>query len=469
MNAKLRIVQLVAATAAIVWLTGFVLVRAGADRSTASMLLLLSVLGVAAIGEWYLAVAASVVGSLAFSYYFVEKMNSFRIETTQGAVTFVALFITATIGSQLSIRAQREKRQALARREEMAKLQKLGTRLLGTDTLDDAAKSSVSLIIAIFLVQGADLRIDGRPLVSSGETTGPSTAIPLTLNSAGTRDILKLYGNPPSDDVCHALVSLLSLVFERARSAEEREKIRSSQRGDELRTTVLNALAHGFRTPLTSIKAAASALLNPKLSPNPRGRELVAVIDEEADRLDQLIGESLNLARIESHRENPRREECFLPEIVERVRLRMSRYLGRREFVVQVSDDLPPITADRFLLEQMLIQVVDNAWKYSRPGSRILVSAEISDTGFILSVENEGSEIAESERSLIFDKFYRGGGEQGSVEGTGLGLAIARSIAESFDGRVWLDMEPSGPAFRFSLPWKSIGEERDFKAHYSVN
>lgn len=441
----------------------------GANRSTASMMLLLAVLGLATLGDWFIALAASVVGSLSFSFYYVEAAGSFRITTAQGAITFGAMFLTAMIGSQLSLRAQRRALEAVTRRNEMERLHQLGTILLSTHTLSEAAERAVDQIIELFGVQGAVLRIEGQPRVFSAGVTSSEAFSVLSLNSGVRRDVLELYGTQPTQEVGHALTSLLSLVFERARSSEERAKIHSAQRGDEMRTTVLNALAHSFRTPLTSIKAAASALRASAMILTADGQELIAVIDEEADRLDQLIGESLDLARIESHRDNPRQEECRLSVIVERVRKRVARYLGRREFVIDVPEDLPPMLADQFLLEQMLVQVVDNAWKYSRPGSRIRISAETSGKNLLLTIRNEGSEIPESERALIFDKFYRGSGDQYRVEGTGLGLSIARNIAEACHGQVWLEIEPAGPAFRFSLPVGAPGKKSDYKTHYSVN
>lgn len=441
----------------------------GANRSTASMMLLLAVLSLATLGDWFLALAASLVGSLSFSYYYVEAVRSFQITTTQGAITFGAMFLTAMIGSQLSIRAQRQTMEAVARRGEMERLHQLSTILLAAGTLGDAAEVAVGKVIELFGVDGAALRIDGQPRVISAGTTSAEACSVLPLNSGVRRDVLELYGPQPSQEVAQALASLLSLVFERVRSSEDRAKIQSAQRGDELRTTVLNALAHSFRTPLTSIKAAASALRASSMITNPDGRELIAIIDEEADRLDQLIAESLDLARIESHRENPRQEECHFSVIINRVQARVARYLGRREFIVDVPEDLPTLLADEFLLEQMLVQVVDNAWKYSRPGSRIQISAAVSGDNLIVTVRNEGSEIRESERALIFDKFYRGTGDRHRVEGTGLGLAIARTIAEAYQGQVRLDMEPEGPAFRFTLPMGATGENNDFKTHYLVN
>ena len=169
-----------------------------------------------------------------------------------------------------------------------------------------------------------------------------------------------------------------------------------------------------------------------------------------------MIGESLDLARIEGRRANPRMEECPVSQIIERVTGRMSRYFGRREIVIEIPEELPSITGDAFLLEQMLIQVVDNAWKYSTPGSRIRITAQESGSSLLLSVRNEGSEIPAEERARIFDKFYRGTQYRTTIEGTGLGLAIAKTIAEAYHGRIWLDAEPQGPAFHFALPLEGL-------------
>jgi two-component system sensor histidine kinase KdpD len=181
-------------------------------------------------------------------------------------------------------------------------------------------------------------------------------------------------------------------------------------------------------------------------------RELAVVIDEEADRLDLLIRESLNLARIEARQENPRVEICSVASIVEAVRSRVERYLGGRSFSTHIPDRLPSLQGDRFLFEQMLMQVVDNAWKYSKPDARIEIRAREQGGSVILSVRNEGSQIIDEERSKIFAKFYRGAASRSHVEGTGLGLAIAKAIAEAHGGLIRLETERDGATFSFLLP-----------------
>jgi two-component system sensor histidine kinase KdpD len=413
------------------------------------------------------------VASLAFSFYFIDEAGSFRLTTIEGSATFAAMALTALTGSRLSVLAQRRAREAIVRREEMERLNQLGRVLLAANSLAEASQDAVRKVVELFGLEGAVLRVAGAPhAFQSGVTAGQSGAqvsiIPLDTDYGA--DVLELHGTQPSEEVRNAIASMIRLVLERARSAEERAQMEAIRRGEELRTNVLNALAHNFRTPLTSIKAAASMLRLSGRIPSPHERDLVVVIDEEADRLNQLIRESLDLAKLEARRANPLTEECLIPEIVRRVASKMSRYFGRREFIIDLPEDIPPIMGDSFLFEQMLGQVVDNAWKYSPPGAPITISGVISGASIVLTVWNGGSEIPVDERDRIFDRFYRGSRDRHRVEGTGLGLAIARTIAEAYKGKVWLDVEPLGPAFRFELPLDltggATGRTHDREQHY---
>lgn len=438
----------------------------GANGVIAAMLLLLEVLAIATLGDWILALLSSTVASFAFSYYFIDEVDSFRLTTLEGVVTFGTMALTALTGSRLSILAQRRAQEAIRRRGEMERLNQLGRVLLAANSVAEASEDAVRKVVELFGLQGAVLRVAGTPhaFQSGVPAAGEVSVIPLDTDYGA--DVLELHGTQPSEEVRNALASMIRLVLERARGAEERARIESIRHGEELRTSILNSLAHNFRTPLTSIKAAASMLRLSGRTPSAEERELVVVIDEEADRLNQLIRESLDLARLEARRANPTTEECLIPDIVGRVAAKMSRYFGRREFNIDLAEDLPPITGDSFLLEQMLVQVVDNAWKYSQPGAPIRISAAVSGGSIVLTVWNGGSEIPEDERDRIFDRFYRGSRDRNRVEGSGLGLSIARTIAEGYQGKIWLDVEPLGPAFRFELPVVAAGRLHDRKQHY---
>ena len=469
MKRQLWIVCRLVLAAALMWLTAYVCLQVKAPRSTSAMTLLLGVLAIATLGDAVLGLVTAASATLAFSYYFIDVIGTLEITTLQGGINFAAMSLTALIGSQLSARAQRRAAEAEHRREEIERLNQLGRVLLSAGTLQEAGENAVRKLAELFELESVVLKIEGVERefragnIASNDNAshGPApdavragvagAASPIVLNSATRGDTLEIWGRRLSDELRNAIASMISLVLERARSSEARARIESTRRGEELRSTILNALAHNFKTPLTSIKIAASALRVSESLAAADDRELAAVIDEEADRLTQMIRESLDLAKMETYGD-PRREECRIAEVLHAIASKVTRYLGRREFVIEVADNVPPIMGDRFLLEQMLIQVVDNAWKYSKPRSRIRVSAGFERNEILIAVRNEGNEIPECERALIFDRFYRGTRDRSRIEGTGLGLAIAKTIVEAYQGRVWLDMEPDGPAFHFALP-----------------
>jgi two-component system sensor histidine kinase KdpD len=430
------------------------------EDTVAAMLLLLCVLAVAIQGDRIAAVATSLAASISFNYYFIDSAHSFRITTTEGGVTFACLIITALTGSQLSLSIQTRAAESERRRGEMERLQQLGALLLTTHTFAEAAGKALQEIVAQF-GGGAILHVEGLPSSFHAGVTDGAGKGPIVVHTPNQKATLELYGMEPSVEVRSALVNLLGLVLDRATAAEERTRIESAQRGEELRNTILNALAHNFRTPLTCIKAAASMMRGSDGVPGTYSQELVEVIDEEADRLDALIRDSLDLARIQSRQANPRVEDCSIAVVVAGVLEKMKRYLTRQAVIVQLPDDLPGVRGDRFLLEQMVTQVLDNAWKYTAAGARIWVSAHHAGDEVILAIRNEGNQIPEEEKDLVFDRFYRGARSRASIEGTGLGLAIARSIAEAHGGRVWLETATEGPVFRFALPAGAREEEYD--------
>ena len=460
MNTKNGIIRLVRAVAAIAatWATVAVIHFApGTNRSIASMALLLEILGISTLGDRMLAIVASLSGALAFSWYFVDQVNSFAITSTEGALTFLMMIVTALTGSHLAIRAQERAAEAIRRREEMERLHQLGTALLVSGSTPQAAQDIVDNLVSLFGLNAAELTVEGQPApFVAGEISGGAHTI---IGRDDGRYGLVLYGASPSVEVRIALKNLIDLVLERAKSATQRARVEAAERGEEFRRTVLNSLAHNFKTPLTSIKAAASLLRGKRAIPAENAKELATVIDEEADRLDLMIRESLDLARIESHHASPRLEACSVGAIVEIVAARLASFLGGRRLEMQIPADLPCIFGDSFLLEQMLIQVLDNAWKYSQSGARIWVTAGTVAGGVFLEVTNEGQQISSDERERIFTKFYRGPQTSSHVEGTGMGLSIARSIAEAHAGRLILENRVQGPSFRFTLPVGVAGEE----------
>jgi two-component system sensor histidine kinase KdpD len=437
------------------------------EDEVGAMVLLLCVLASATMADRSLAVAASLSAGLSFNYYYIGPALSLRLSSMQDAVNVGAFIIVALTGSHLSLSARQRAQDSERRREEMERLQRFSAALLSAGTVSDAAERVVREIVSLF-GGGAVLLVAGLREPFRAGNTDSTGAQPLVLHTPNQNGRLELHGMEPSVEVGSALVNLIGLVLDRAAAAEARSRVESTQRGEQLRNTILNALAHNFKTPLTCIKAAASMMRGSAETPGSYSQELVEVIDEEADRLDSLIRDSLDLARIQSRQENPRIEDCTVGSIVSGVLEKMKRYLARHRVVVSVPDDLPMLRGDRFLFEQMIGQILDNVWKYAAAGSHVWISAWQSGSEVVLTIRNEGPQIPEEERSLIFDRFYRGARSRASVEGTGLGLAITKTIVEVHGGRVWLQAAQDGPEFCFALPAEPMekGKEHDREPHY---
>ncbi len=429
------------------------------QRVSIAMVLLLEVLGIAAVGRAVPALLASLTAALTYSYDFLPPIGSFAVSEPENVAALIAFVITAITGTQLSLRAQNRAQEANRRRDEMERLQRFSSSLLISSSLADAAAAIAREAVVQLGFDKVELVVrageSATALHHSYGLQSTTQQILLTLDSEVPAE-LHLQTRPLSEEFQRAFSNVVSLILDRAKGAEDRIRLESEQRSDELHGTVLNALAHNFRTPLTSIKMASSTLLRCREAEVDffagQERDLVQVIDEEADRLQALIRESLEFARLESHRLHPRNELCNMEDIVRGACAKVSHYVFPERLTLVFDKDMPPLRGDRLLFQQMLFQVLDNAWKYSSPSAKIWISVQVDWTYLILTVVNEGPQLAEQERERIFERFVRGTATRNKVEGTGLGLAIARTIAQSYGGKLWLEHDPRGPAFRFAFP-----------------
>ncbi len=241
------------------------------------------------------------------------------------------------------------------------------------------------------------------------------------------------------------MLNLVAVGLEKARAQEEVYRAQVARQSEELKSTLLDALAHEFKTPLTSIKAVTTDLLsNPEESLSQQQRGLVAIADEGADRLDRLVTEAIQLARIEGGKFQLNREIHFPSSLISAALRQTKSLTDGRDFQLQVENDLPMVFVDAQLIVLMIVHLIDNAAKYSRPG-------------IVIYVTDQGPGISEDEQSRIFDKFYRGSRGQ-HLKGTGMGLAIAREIIRAHGEEILVRSNPDqGSEFCFSLPIAPVG------------
>ncbi|HEV7132783.1 MAG TPA: DUF4118 domain-containing protein [Gaiellaceae bacterium] len=236
---------------------------------------------------------------------------------------------------------------------------------------------------------------------------------------------------------------------EAAALAEEVLEAEALRRSDAIKTAVLHAVSHDLRSPLTAIVAAASGLANPELRlPDADRVELVTTIRSEADRLDRIVGNLLDLSRLESGVASPHPALWPVEELVGRAVEEVGPEAAR--VTAEVDADASPVRVDAVQIERVLVNLLDNALKFSPPGSPVQVRADERDGEVLLHVVDQGPGVAAAERDAVFEAFKRGGGS--AVRGAGLGLAIARGFSEANGARVWIEDDPWGGHFVLALP-----------------
>jgi two-component system, OmpR family, sensor histidine kinase KdpD len=413
---------------------------------------------------------ASLAAVLCFNFFFLPPVGTLTIADPQNWVALVAFLLTAIIASQLSGRARLRAVEALARQGDLERLYALSRGLLlseGGASLPGVVARHVVDAFSVEAVGIYDRRLD--TVAWAGATEFPArddelrnvarrgvalkepgglTAIAIQLggHSIGSVAIL---GAELSDTVLHSIANLAAIGLERARGEEAAARAEAARHSSELRATVLDALAHEFKTPLTSMKAAASDLLT-SATVGARDRELAAILDEELDRFQGLVTDAVQMLRIDAGDVAVHRDRHALGPIVDAALRRFERQLDGHRLVKAIPVGLT-VDADRELLGLALRQLVDNALKYSPPSSTIEVDAR-SNGSVDITVRNSGSAIPESERPRVVERFYRGDRAR-NIPGTGMGLAIVQQIAQSHGGTLTLGSSPeTGTAFTVSLP-----------------
>jgi two-component system sensor histidine kinase KdpD len=244
-------------------------------------------------------------------------------------------------------------------------------------------------------------------------------------------------------------------VIERARLRRESLQIEVMQKTDALRAALLSSISHDLRTPLASIKASASSLLQEDVQWNDEERRSFALaIEREADRLNRLVANLLDMSRIEGGALKPEKEWYPIDELIHDVLGRMQTILLDRVVQTHLPDELPPVQLDYLQIEQVLTNLIENAVRYTPSDSPIDLSAYIEGEQMVISVADRGPGIPPADLERVFDKFYRVLGRTAErPTGSGLGLAVCRGLVEAHGGHIWAEnREGGGAVFRFTLP-----------------
>jgi two-component system sensor histidine kinase KdpD len=447
--------------------------RLGQNLASVGFLYLVFVVLAAVHGGFWQATLVSVVSVACLDYFFNEPIFSFSVDRISSWVELGAFEFTALVISRLSNRARRRALQADAERRDTARLYQAARRILLLDYVGDVGAPVASLIRETFELRGITVfeALSGK-LYEDGdadEAIAKRTRDAYFLDSdtfeakeknwfcvvrLGGRPVgaLALCGTEMTVLTATAVASLAAIALERARTLQKQGQAEAARQAEQLRTAVLDALAHKFKTPLTVIRTASSGLpAAGELSQ--LQTDLVSLIDQEAKKLNDLAARLLGAPNLDSTEFAPQLEPVLLSRLMKAAIHELEQPTDRDRFQVSAPAQEPPVLADRELILTALVQLVDNALKYSLPGAPVEVRLRVEEPAVILTVLSQGLVVASADRERIFERFYRAPGAQRCSVGTGLGLSIVKTIAADHRGNVWAEGEADyGTRFSLSLP-----------------
>ncbi|HEV2348886.1 MAG TPA: ATP-binding protein [Terriglobia bacterium] len=445
------------------------------NPTTVALSFLLGILYVSATWGLTVSIYMSALAALAFNYFFLPPFGTLTIADPQNWVALGAFLVTAITASRLAEAARGEARDANRRRREVERLYAFTQQLLVAGNMGELLNSIPRRMVESFELQDAALflastnevyRFAGdvraldsdrlKAVMARGEPVVEAekklSFMPVRM---GVRTVgsLGISGNLVSRQTLEAVGTLIAIAVARFSALEALGRAEAAREEDKLRTALLDSVTHELRTPLTGIKGAITSLLTQPELTSAHRCELMAVIDEESNRLNRLIEEALEMARLDAGDIELKREPTPIATVIEAAREAMKGPLAQHRVEARLAPQLQEVALDFERVKEVLAHLLENAAKYSPPGAPITISSEATNGYLVTSVADRGPGIETIEQSLIFDKFYRGKDQRYRVQGTGMGLAICKAIVEAHGGKIGVTSQVgSGSVFQFSLP-----------------
>ncbi len=466
------VVGRIAAGAAGALLVTFVAYRFHFNLSSATSVQLLLVTAIALRWGFLEAGIVSLLSVACLDYFFTEPLLRFYIADPHDWIALGAFESVALVVSSLSNQVSRHARGSELHRAQLQKLYELSQSILLLDRQKALEPQLASLLHSGLRVEGVvlwnayELRMcrSGECDVTDDQvrsfyfmdSSGDDAAncISMRVLRLGLRPIgsLVVCGHSLDVKTINAAASLAAVAIERARSFSMETSAEAARQSEQLRAAVLDGLAHAFKSPLTTIRSSSSGLLAMNTLSGAEKR-LVVLIDQHAGQLSDLSTRLLRTARLDSGELRLRREQVDLTRLIECCVEASAHELGEHPVDVRGAARHSLVWADKQLLQMALFQLLDNAAKYSRPGSSIVVDVQEEPAEMLIRVRNEGSFIPAEERDKVFQRFYRSPGSEHRAAGTGIGLSVVRRITEAHRGRTWVTSDPeNGTTFVLTLP-----------------
>jgi two-component system sensor histidine kinase KdpD len=461
------------------------------NASTGSTVYLLIVLIVAAVSQLRVAVATSIAAMLCLNFFFLPPVGTFTIADPQNWIALFAFLTVSLVASNLSAVARSRTREALSRRDELARLFDLSRDVLlitdsheGLEVLARAVARRLdldfvgiaveaggawnvhtgglgnvhldrSLLADVHASLGSALEFDAHSRTYAGHrsVTVDDRVVRLVPLRIGARPIgiLAASGRPVEAGTLDTLAGVVAIAIERTELLEGRRTAELTRQSEQLKTALLASLGHDLRTPLTAIGVAAANIGAPDLPPDER-RDQADVILAEVERLDRLFQNVLEMARIDAGAVEARTRWTHPSEIVAAARDQVERTLMNHTIEVAIGSDVP-VRLDPRLIATALAQLLENAAHYSPSGTAVTVEAGVTGDGLRIRVSDRGPGIDPTDAPHIFDRFYRGRAARTRSSGSGMGLWIVRRLLAVEGGRVWAENRPDGGAhFTIVIP-----------------
>lgn len=441
------------------------------NPTTVALTFLVVVLLASAYWGLRLAVYLAVLATAVFNFFFLPPVGTFTIADSHNWIALLAFLVTALVASNLSERARREAEEARNQRRNVERLYALSQQLLTVENVPELMNAIPGFLADSFATRGAALLTAVNPTIYRSQpelafdddvlkltavrgepiTSGGVSYFPLRLG-ARTLGSVAIIGGALSRETGDAIGSLIGTALERARVVDELTKARAAQENERLRSALLDSVTHEFRTPLTSIKASVTALLSGSALDEAQGKELLTVVNEETDRLNRLVGEAAEMAQLDAHVVRLDLHSEAISDIVTSVLEELRATLKEHPVEVDIPADLPKVMADFQRTCEVVRHLIENAAKYSPPGTPIRVSSVQNGLHVLTSIADRGPGIDSLEQTLIFEKFYRGQKQRYAARGTGMGLAIAKVIVEAHGGAITVISQlGAGSVFSFDL------------------
>lgn len=457
------------------------------NLATTGFLFLILVIAAAMRDGFWFATVISVVSTLCLNYFFTPPVLSFSVSDPANWVSLGAFELTALVISRLSKQANDRTAEAIRERRDTDRLYKVSLRVFLLDRSQDPGNLLASVICQLFDLRAVVLfdAISGKTYSAVGATREPSaarTSADSALAEAGARraflrdsnefdpsletwfcvlraDLrpaggLALCGPGVRPLIATALASLCEISFDRFRSVERECRAEAVRQTEQLRAAVLDSLAHQIKTPVSTIWAASSGLLALGGLSETQA-VLMDLLDEQSQKLSNIASQLINTAKLDSSTIAPHRELLVLSDVVDETIQPFDRQQSGARLCVSYPAEDQPVLADRKLMSDALGQIVDNAFKYSAPGTPINIRVELAGAEALISVRNVGPIIPPTDQERIFEQFYRVNSAAQGPPGSGLGLSIVRRIIEAHQGRVWVESAAGATVFSMALPLAS--------------